>query len=394
MNSNRNPEPSSNLRLTCPNRFDSSREASGGGSPNTHTYLKSAWKSAGRPMACFMVLLAAAVMVAPAPVSAAQLSVGVSIRIGPPPLPVYAQPICPGPGYIWTPGYWAYDPADGYYWVPGTWVVAPAPGLLWTPGYWGWSGGLFSWHAGYWGPHVGFYGGVNYGFGYTGVGYAGGYWRGRNFFYNRSVNNVNVVNVTNVYNRTVVNNVSTTRVSYNGGPGGLNARPTAGEMAAEHDRHVQATSLQQQHQQTARQNRAQFASVNHGKPSVVATARPGQFQGSNAARAGAPQRVPSNNNNRGAQSDLMRVKPNANAGGAHPAGTPAPQPQAQRNYARPQAKTPRTQSQPQHSMTPRGATPRAEKPAPRPQAQPRNQPHNEKPAEEPKAQERKPEERR
>ena len=28
----------------------------------------------------------------------------------------------PGPGYIWTPGYWAYDPADGYYWVPGTWV--------------------------------------------------------------------------------------------------------------------------------------------------------------------------------------------------------------------------------------------------------------------------------
>ena len=26
------------------------------------------------------------------------------------------------------------------------------------------------WHAGYWGPHVGFYGGVNYGYGYGGVG--------------------------------------------------------------------------------------------------------------------------------------------------------------------------------------------------------------------------------
>ena len=32
--------------------------------------------------------------------------------------------------------------------------------------------------AGYWGPHVGYYGGVNYGFGYMGVGFAGGAWRG------------------------------------------------------------------------------------------------------------------------------------------------------------------------------------------------------------------------
>ena len=26
-------------------------------------------------------------------------------------------------------------------------------------------------NAGYWGPHVGFYGGINYGYGYGGVGY-------------------------------------------------------------------------------------------------------------------------------------------------------------------------------------------------------------------------------
>ena len=31
--------------------------------------------------------------------------VAVSVTVAPPPLPVYAQPICPGPGYIWTPGY-------------------------------------------------------------------------------------------------------------------------------------------------------------------------------------------------------------------------------------------------------------------------------------------------
>ena len=65
--------------------------------------------------------------------SQAQIAVGVSIHIGPPALPVYVQPACPAPGYIWTPGYWAYGP-EGYYWVPGTWVMAPAVGLLWTAG--------------------------------------------------------------------------------------------------------------------------------------------------------------------------------------------------------------------------------------------------------------------
>ncbi len=130
--------------------------------------------------------------------SSAQIGIGISVRIGPPALPVYAQPICPGPGYLWTPGYWAWSDDDGYYWVPGTWVVAPV-GMLWTPGYWGFAGGLYGWHPGYWGPHVGFYGGINYGFGYGGVGFFGGEWRGGAFFYNRAVMNVNVVNVRNVY---------------------------------------------------------------------------------------------------------------------------------------------------------------------------------------------------
>src|SRR5258706_2372049 len=92
-----------------------------------------------------------------------------SVEIAPPPLPVYEQPLCPGDGYIWTPGYWVYDD-DGYFWVPGTWALVPEPGFLWTPGYWGWSDGVFVFHEGYWGPLVGFYGGINYGFGYGGVG--------------------------------------------------------------------------------------------------------------------------------------------------------------------------------------------------------------------------------
>src|SRR5260370_227375 len=113
--------------------------------------------------------------------SSAQVAVGVSVRVGPPALPVYAQPICPGPGYLWTPGYWAWSDDDGYYWVPGTWVVAPV-GLLWTPGYWAFSDGFYGWHAGYWGPHVGFYGGINYGFGYGGGGLSRGGMGGGAFF--------------------------------------------------------------------------------------------------------------------------------------------------------------------------------------------------------------------
>jgi hypothetical protein len=220
------------------------------------------------------LLLTAVLPLSPA---SAQISVGISVHIAPPILPVYVQPACPEPGFIWTPGYWAWSDG-GYYWVPGTWIAPPAVGLLWTPGYWGWGGGAYLWHAGYWGPHVGFYGGVNYGFGYGGVGFVGGEWRGGAFFYNRAVANVTNVHV-NVYNNVVVNNTTVNRVSFNGGAGGIAARPTAAEMQAEHDHHVVGTALQMQHEQQASHNEAMRASVNGGRPSIAATGRPGEFSG-------------------------------------------------------------------------------------------------------------------
>ena len=186
----------------------------------------------------------------------------ISVAIAPPPLPIYAQPIVPGPGYIWTPGYWSY--ADGgYFWVPGTWVLAPYAGALWTPGYWGWNNGFYVFNTGYWGPHVGFYGGINYGYGYGGRGYSGGYWNHGSFN----------------YNRTVVNNTSINRVSFNGGRGGLNARPSPQEQMALHDRHMEPLAAQQQHVHMASQNSAMRASFNHGAPSIAATQRPGEFNG-------------------------------------------------------------------------------------------------------------------
>jgi len=236
------------------------------------------------------------------------LSVGVSINIAPPPLPVYVQPDLPGPGYIWSPGYWGYGDA-GYYWVPGTWVLPPQPGYLWTPGYWGWGNdGAYLWHGGYWGEHVGFYGGVNYGFGYGGIGFEGGYWQHGAYFYNRSVNRIPAsIHVTNVYNKTVVNNVTVNRVSFNGGNGGIQARPTPTELAVQHEAHLRPVAAQMQHEQAARGNPALRASFNHGNPGIAATAHPGVFSGqgvvaAHGAMAGAqsgasahgPGRVPAN----------------------------------------------------------------------------------------------------
>src|SRR6266851_1036302 len=151
--------------------------------------------------------------------SAAQVSVGIAVAFAPPDLPVYEQPICPGEGYIWTPGYWPY----------------------------------------------------------FGHGYEGGRWDGGRFFYNRSVNNVNVTVIHNVYNTTVVNQSNVTRISYNGGNGGINERPRPEEEAAAHARHLPPVLDQRQHVQAARSNQQLRASVNRGRPPIAATPKPGAF---------------------------------------------------------------------------------------------------------------------
>ena len=229
-------------------------------------------------------LFLAVVMLALSAASSAQISVVVSF--GPPPLPVYVQPPCPAEGYIWTPGYWAWDSDFGdYYWVPGTWVLVPVAGYYWTPGWWGWGGSGFLFHVGYWGPVVGFYGGINYGFGYFGRGYEGGRWENDHFYYNRTVNNINVTNIHNVYNTTVINNTTVNRVSYNGGTGGITAQPTAQEEAAASERHIPPVAAQTQHLDAARSNPELRASVNRGKPSIAATPTPNSFQGQGVVAA-------------------------------------------------------------------------------------------------------------
>ena len=226
----------------------------------------------------FRKLTLAALLFALPCASYSQVSIGVSINIAPPVLPIYVQPVCPAPNYIWTPGYWAWG-EFGYYWVPGTWVLAPQPGYLWTPGYWGWgAGGVYVFNPGYWGLHVGFYGGVNYGFGYGGVGFVGGEWRGGSFAYNTAVVNVNTTVIHNTYiNKTVINNttiINNNRTSFNGGPNGIAARPTAQEQAYSNERHIPPTQAQVQHVNLAKQDRANYATVNHGMPAHAALPKP------------------------------------------------------------------------------------------------------------------------
>ncbi len=45
--------------------------------------------------------------------SFAQISI--SVAFAPPALPVYEQPLVPGDGYLWIPGYWAYADDDYYF---------------------------------------------------------------------------------------------------------------------------------------------------------------------------------------------------------------------------------------------------------------------------------------
>jgi len=318
----------------------------------------------------FAVAIAVPLLVLNAP--QAKAGIFVSVNFAPPVLPVYVQPALPAPGYIWTPGYWAYGDA-GYYWVPGVWVEPPTAGLLWTPGYWGWSGGAYVFNAGYWGPHVGFYGGINYGFGYGGIGFVGGEWRGGVFAYNSACANFGGVHVTNVYvNRTIIQQntiVNRGHYSFNG-PGGINRQPSAQETQYSHENHTQPTSVQAQHQTYASQDRSQLASVNHGHPATMASSKPEAYhqvaeQHAQAHPITAADRTAgthANNNQR------------TTAANQHPNNTPASRTAAPARNENRSATEPRTETQPRKAATPPATAtrPRTET-EPRTASQPRTE---------------------
>jgi len=291
----------------------------------------------------------------------------------PPALPDYDQPEAPGDDYLWTPGYWSYA-SEGYYWVPGAWVMAPYVDALWTPGYWGYSSGRYRWYHGYWGRHIGFYGGVNYGHGYDGRGYEGGYWRENAFYYNTAVSHVNDRVLRNVYNYRITNIYNNTRVSYNGGNGGLNYRPSTAEAAAHSERHVAPLPVQRTIAQTAMQNRAQFASANHGHPQMVAESRPvSDGRAAPAPRAEEYHPAAAPRPEAGTPASARGMRPAPGVGIRPEPGRPVPE---MRTETRPEPAarpTPESRSAPESRPVP-GARP-APQPQERPEARPAPQPY-------------------
>jgi hypothetical protein len=240
--------------------------------------------------------------------------IGVSVTIAPPALPVYEQPICPEEGYIWTPGYWGYGD-EGYYWVSGDWIQPPQVGYLWTPGYWGWGENAYAFHEGYWGENVGFYGGINYGFGYSGRGYEGGRWDNGRFAYNTSVNRVNTTIVHNTYNTRVVE--GNTRVSFNGGDGGVQARASSQEEASSRERHIAPVAAQTSRVQEARSRPELRASANHGNPPAAAVAKSETVNERSATSEKQPSKESGNETVAPAAAKAAEEKPAA-AVAAHP----------------------------------------------------------------------------
>ena len=310
-------------------------------------------------------LLALVLCIVPA---SSYAGVFISVGFAPPALPVYEQPPCPEAGLMWTPGYWAYGP-DGYYWVPGSWVPAPYEGALWTPGYWGWSGGMYVFHDGYWGRHVGYYGGVNYGFGYMGIGFAGGEWRGHEFAYNTEVVRVNEILVHTTYRaRDIVNRYTVAgggRVAFSGGPGGIRHDPAPEERMAEREQHVARTSFQNQHESAARADRSFYAKNNGGHPATMAVERPLGVNPQNMHQTPQGQQQPMNQmQNRQGQQPMNQMQ---NRQGQQPMNQmqnrPAQQPQAQ----------PRSMQQPQTQSRPMQQPQQQTRPTPQMQQQPQQQ---------------------
>ncbi|HLK69780.1 MAG TPA: hypothetical protein VKU19_40400 [Bryobacteraceae bacterium] len=71
------------------------------------------------------------------------------VRYGPP-APRYAVVgVAPGPGYIWTAGYWDRR-GSSWGWVEGRWQRPPRPRAVWVAPEWRQEGRGYRFHRGYW----------------------------------------------------------------------------------------------------------------------------------------------------------------------------------------------------------------------------------------------------
>ena len=69
--------------------------------------------------------------------------------VAPPPLRREVVIASPGPGFVWTAGYWSYAGRD-YVWVPGAWVRPPRARAVWVAPRWERAGGRWGFRGGHW----------------------------------------------------------------------------------------------------------------------------------------------------------------------------------------------------------------------------------------------------
>lgn len=74
--------------------------------------------------------------------------VGAEIGVAPPPPQAEVIGVAPGPGYIWTGGYWGWY-GGRYTWFGGHWI-ARRPGYFWARPHWERGAGGWRFAAGHW----------------------------------------------------------------------------------------------------------------------------------------------------------------------------------------------------------------------------------------------------
>jgi hypothetical protein len=70
-------------------------------------------------------------------------------RYGPPAPRYGVVGMAPGPGYIWTDGYWDWR-GRNWYWVDGRWQRPPRPRAVWVRPEWRHEGRGCRFHRGRW----------------------------------------------------------------------------------------------------------------------------------------------------------------------------------------------------------------------------------------------------
>jgi len=95
------------------------------------------------------MLLAGASMCAAASVAQARVDVDIVIGV-PPPVAVVETAPAPRSGYVYAPGYWAWD-GNRHVWVRGRTIVE-RPGYTWVSDRWEPVSGRYRFVPGYWEP--------------------------------------------------------------------------------------------------------------------------------------------------------------------------------------------------------------------------------------------------